>query len=174
MIKQGIRFAMAAWLHKQQVRRMARQEEQTPSGDEEMEKGVPVEVDQISSMCATSPIVEDDNSDSGGGVDVQQDGAGEAVEEWTIWANVDSDEEDDDEATADSGTGANEEYSTTPGIRQAAIPITEWKAAEMSHILMRQPAYNTAMWSYPPRQKVQRRARQGGTRWSRRYRQCSR
>ena len=42
-----------------------------------------------------------------------------------------------------------------------AIPITEWKSAEMSHISMRQPAYNTSMWSYPPRQKVQRRAREG-------------
>ena len=111
-------------------------------------------------MRATSPSVEDDKSDSGDGVG-DQNGAGKAVEEWAIWANVDSDEEDDDEATADIGTGANEAYNTTPGIRLAAIPITEWKSAEMSHISMRQPAYNTSMWSYPPRQKVQRRAREG-------------
>ena len=106
----GVRFAMAAWLHKRQVRRMARQEGQTPSGDEEMEKGVPVEVDQMSGMCATSPIVEDADSDNGGGMD-DQDGAGEAVEEWARWANMDSDEEDDAEATADSGTGAGDSTS---------------------------------------------------------------
>ena len=37
-----------------------------------------MEVDQISSMCATSPIVEDADSDNGAGMD-DQDGAGEAA-----------------------------------------------------------------------------------------------
>ena len=84
----------------------------------------------------------------------------EGVEGWAVWALEES--EEDDESVDKIGNGDDTNVTPNPsGVwKRAETPVTEWdreRVGDVEHIVVRQPAYRTRMWSYPPRQRVQKR-----------------
>ena len=156
----GVRFAMAEWLQKREIRREARHGGGTVDEVGHVSCATHTETEQVGVMpdWTTRTGVEEDNEARG---DPGLPRGREGVEEWAVWAIEESEEEDDDSGDeTDKGDGTRVTSSSTVGGKRAETPVTEWdreRVGDVDHVVVRQPAYQTRMWSYPPRQRVQKR-----------------